>query len=43
MIELIIFLWIAIKLNAPIWIYILLGIIALIKAVVFGIKLSKDN
>nr|DAV90881.1 MAG TPA: hypothetical protein [Caudoviricetes sp.] len=43
MIELIILLWIAIKLNAPVWIYILMGIIALIKAVAFGINLSKDN
>ena len=43
MIELIILLWIVIKLNAPVWIYILMGIIALIKAVTFGINLSKDN
>lgn len=43
MIELIILLWVAIKLNAPVWIYILMGLIALIKAVVFGINLSKDN
>ena len=43
MIELTILLWIAIKLNAPVWIYILMGIIALIKAVEFGINISKDN
>ena len=43
MIDLIILLWIAIKLNAPVWIYILMGIIALIKAVEFGINISKDN
>lgn len=43
MIELIILLWIAIKLNAPVWIHILLGIVALIKAVAFGINLSKNN
>lgn len=43
MIELIILLWVTIKLNASVWIYILLGIAALIKAVAFGINLSKDN
>ena len=43
MIELIILLWIAIKLNAPVWIYILLGTVALIEAVTFGINLSKNN
>lgn len=43
MMELIILLWIAIKLNAPVWIYILMGVIALIKAMVFGINLSKNN
>ena len=43
MIELIILLWMAIKLNAPVWIYILMGVIALIKAVAFGINLSKNN
>lgn len=43
MIELIILLWIAIKLNAPVWIYILMAIIALLKAVNFGINLSKDD
>ena len=32
-----------IELIILLWIYILLGIIALIKAVAFGINLSKDN
>ena len=43
MIDLIILLWIAIKLNAPVWIYVLMGVIALIKAVAFGINLSKGD
>ena len=43
MIKTIILLWICIQLNAPVWIYVLLGIEGVAQLITLGIKLGKSG